>query len=159
MLLVEPARQRRDFRFVVAGSQYPDQVSFPQNIARIEHLAPSQHRAFYTAQRFTLNLTRADMRRVGYAPSVRLFEAAACATPIISDWWEGLDTLFTPGEDILIASSANDTLRYLEMIGDDERRRIGERGRERVREKHTAGHRAEELELILREAQSLRSPM
>jgi len=158
-LLIEPASQDESLRFVVAGPQYSDNIIWPPNVERIEHLAPPQHRAFYTSQRFTLNITRADMRRAGYAPSVRLFEAAACATPIISDWWEGLDTLFTPGVEILIADDASDTLRYLETIDEDERRQIGERARQRVLAHHSAAHRAEELESYLLIAQTLRSPI
>lgn len=92
-LLLEPARRWGDGRFVVAGPQYPADIAWPANVQRIEHLPPAEHRAFYNRQRWTLNITRADMIRADYAPSVRLFEAAACATPIISDRWQGLDEL------------------------------------------------------------------
>src|SRR5690606_28878681 len=95
-LLLEPARRLGDRRFVVAGPQYPADIRWPDNVERIEHLPPARHARFYNRQRFTLNLTRAQMVRTGYAPSVRLFEAAACGCAIISDWWEGLDTFFTP---------------------------------------------------------------
>ncbi len=97
-LLVEPARAWGEGRFVVAGPQYPGSIVWPANVARIEHLPPADHSAFYNAQRFTLNVTRADMIAAGWSPSVRLFEAAACGTPIISDWWAGLDSLFDPGQ-------------------------------------------------------------
>jgi spore maturation protein CgeB len=95
-LLVEPAARMSAERFVVAGPQYPDSIHWPKNVERITHLEPKKHRAFYNAQRFTLNVTRADMIRAGYSPSVRLFEAAACGTPIISDEWPGLSELFEP---------------------------------------------------------------
>jgi spore maturation protein CgeB len=145
-LLVQAARQRRDARFVVAGPQYPETIAWPANVERIEHLAPVEHRAFYNRQRFTLNVTRADMIRAGYSPSVRLFEAAACGVPIISDWWDGLDQFFRLGEEILIARTAEDTLRYLSAIGEEERRAIGGAARERVLREHTAARRAAELE-------------
>ena len=61
------------------------------NLDRIDHIDPGRHAGFYARQRFTLNVTRADMIRCGWSPSVRLFEAAACGVPIISDWWPGLD--------------------------------------------------------------------
>ncbi len=102
-LLVEPARRWGDGRFCVAGPQYPADIAWPTNVSRIEHLPPARHRAFYNQQAFTLNITRADMVRAGYSPSVRLFEAAACGVPIISDWWDGLGTVFRPGEEILIS--------------------------------------------------------
>jgi spore maturation protein CgeB len=146
MLLLEPARRWTEGQFVVVGPQYPESIQWPSNVQRIEHLPPAEHRVFYNAQRFTLNVTRADMVRTGYAPSVRLFEAAACATPIISDFWEGLDTIFRIGEEILVARSAEESLRILQQTPEAERRAIGERARARVLAGHTAAHRAAELE-------------
>jgi spore maturation protein CgeB len=148
-LLLEPARRHPDGRFCVVGPQYPEQIVWPANVKRIDHLSPSEHRAFYNAQRFTLNITRADMIHMGWSPSVRLFEAAACGTPIVSDWWEGLDAFFTPHEEILIARCPSDTLLYLNQFCDAERLRIAERARQRVLASHTAAHRAAELEAYL----------
>jgi spore maturation protein CgeB len=145
-LLLEPARRLRERKFVVAGPQYPDTIRWPKNVRRIDHLPPAEHRKFYNAQRFALNVTRAEMIRAGWSPSVRLFEAAACGVPIISDAWAGLDALFEPGQEILIAKSTDDVLGYLHDIGDDQRRAIGERARRRVMTGHTAAHRAKELE-------------
>ena len=145
-LLLQPARAWPGGRFVVAGPQYPDGIAWPANVARIEHLPPAGHRRFYNAQRFTLNLTRADMVAAGWAPSVRLFEAAACGVPIVSDRWPGLDQLFRPGEEILIAQGAGDVQGWLRGMNEGQRRRIGARGRARVLAEHTAVHRAETLE-------------
>ena len=145
-LLIEPARRSHGLRTVVAGPMYPLELSWPANVERIEHLAPSAHRRFYNSQRFTLNLTRADMRAVGFSPSVRLFEAAACATPIISDYWPGLETFFELKQEILTASSSDAVLRYLNAIPEQERRAIGERARLRVLAEHTSERRAIELE-------------
>ena len=133
-------------RFAVAGPLYPATVEWPGNVERLEHLAPAEHRGFYNRQRFTLNVTRADMVRAGYSPSVRLFEAAACATPIISDNWPGLGTFFRIGEEILTAKTPGEVLQYLRDIPEHERRALGERARARVLREHTAAHRAEELE-------------
>jgi len=145
-LLVQPARKWNDGRFIVAGPQYPDTIEWPENVQRVVHLPPRDHGPFYNQQRFTLNVTRVDLVAAGYSPSVRLFEAAACATPIISDYWDGLDTFFTPGEEILIARTGDDVLRYVRELADDERLAIGERARARVLAEHTAAHRAAELE-------------
>lgn len=145
-LMLEPARRWSEGRFVVAGPQYPPSISWPMNTERIEHLPPAEHRNFYNRQRFTLNITRADMIRAGFSPSVRLFEAAACATPIISDYWDGLDSFFRFGEEIMVARSPEDTLRFLRKTSEAERQAIGARSRERVLREHTAAHRAAELE-------------
>ncbi len=151
-LLMEPAMDLPARRFVVAGSQYPEDIIWPGNVERIEHLPPAGHRRFYNRQRFTLNLTRADMIAAGYSPSVRLFEAAACGTPIISDEWEGLDAFFTPGTEILIAKDSHDVERLLWTLSDEAAATIGQAARKRVLAHHTAAHRAEELERYLLEA-------
>lgn len=146
LLMIEPARRAPALRMVVAGPQYPSSISWPPNVERVKHLPPKEHRAFFNSQRFTLNITRADMVEAGYSPSVRLFEAAACATPIISDFWEGLDTFFEIGREILVSFSPEETLHMLNDTPEEERRIIGERARARVLAKHTAAHRAAELE-------------
>jgi spore maturation protein CgeB len=151
-LLIEPARRLPNRRFVVAGPQYPDAIDWPANVERIEHLPPSGHPGFYSASRFTLNVTRADMIAAGWSPSVRLFEAAACAVPVISDRWEGLDALFAPGREILLADSSGDVTDALEAEGRLDARAIGLAARERVLGAHTAAHRAAELESHLLEA-------
>jgi len=152
-LLVDAARLSPERRFALAGPGYPPD-SWPANVERFDHVPACEHRAFYTAQRFTLNLTRADMIRAGYSPSVRLFEAAACGVPIISDYWKGLETIFEPGTEIIISESAADTKRALDDIGDRERRAIGRRARRRVLADHTAEHRAIQLEAYIAEARA-----
>jgi spore maturation protein CgeB len=149
-LLTAPAAARPQQRFVVAGAQYPASIRWPANVERFEHVAPPQHCAFYNEQRLTLNVTRADMRAAGYSPSVRLFEAAACGTPIISDSWPGLETFFEPGTEALIASSSDEVLDHLGK-SPAELQRIAERARRRVLEGHTAKVRAQELEEHVRE--------
>jgi spore maturation protein CgeB len=153
-LLLEPARTWPPGRFVVAGPQYPTELRWPRNVRRIQHLPPARHRGFYNAQRFTLNLTRADMVAAGFSPSVRLFEAAACATPIVSDYWDGLSTLFEPDEEILIARSPETVLEWVRDLPEPERVALGQRARVRVLSEHTAAHRAAELEGYAREVLS-----
>ncbi|HVL66482.1 MAG TPA: glycosyltransferase [Vicinamibacterales bacterium] len=145
-LMLRPARTWSAGRFIVAGPQYPAEIRWPANVARVEHLPPDQHRRFYNQARYTLNITRKDMVRAGYSPSVRLFEAAACGTPIISDVWKGIDRFFTPAVEILLSSSAKQTLGYLRDLPEEDRLEIGRRARDRVLRAHTAEHRAIELE-------------
>ncbi|HEX8525200.1 MAG TPA: glycosyltransferase [Tepidisphaeraceae bacterium] len=153
-LMLHGARRANELKFVVAGPQYPAEIHWPPNVQRIDHLPPSEHRKFYNEQRFTLNITRADMIKAGYSPSVRLFEAAACGVPIISDWWDGLDTLFQPDREILISRGADDTLRYLRDVSEEDRQKLGMAARDRVLSQHTAAHRAGELEHYARTALS-----
>ena len=150
-LLCAPARAWPEGRFVVAGPQYPADIAWPRNVRRIEHLAPNRHRAFYTSQSCVLNITRGAMVEAGWSPSVRLFEAAACGTPIISDLWPGIEAFFTPGKEILLARSAADVLGYLRDMPESERRVVGRRALDRVLRSHTAMHRAITLETYVLE--------
>jgi spore maturation protein CgeB len=143
-LLLDVARAEPVRRFVLGGPGYPKGRP-PANLVRVDHVAPRDHPAFYGAQRFTLNVTRAQMRVAGFSPSVRLFEAAACRVPIISDRWEGLDEVFRVGEEILVADSGAD-VRELLALGDEERLAIASRARERVLAEHTAARRVDVLE-------------
>ena len=149
-LLLEPARRLPECRFVVAGPQYPDTIAWPANVERIQHLPPAEHVAFYCRQRFTLNITRADMAKAGWSPSVRLFEAAACGTPVISDRWAGLNELLPDGNAILIADTADEVVRSLCNLEDAGRTRIGHSARQIILANHTGLARARELEQHLR---------
>ena len=148
-LLLEPARRAPHLRFVVAGSQYPASVEWPGNVERFEHVGPHDHAEFYGSSRFTLNVTRADMVQAGYSPSVRLFEAAACGTPVISDVWEGIETIFADGESILLARDTAVVTEVLTTFTDDRAHLIGAGARARVLAAHTSAHRAAELETAL----------
>ena len=150
-LLLEPARRMPQQRFVVAGPLYPDTLVWPANVERLDHVPPAGHPAFYAASRFTLNVTRADMVAVGYSPSIRLFEAAACGAPILSDRWAGIETLFTPGEDFLMARSGAEMERHLAALRDDAdlRAALVARGLATVRARHTCAHRVDELMGVL----------
>ena len=155
-LLLAPARALPDLRFVVAGPQYPAGIAWPANVDRIEHLPPAEHAGFYGASRFTLNVTRDDMIRAGWSPSVRLFEAASCGIPIISDKWDGIDELFAPGSEIVLADGSEAVVAAL-AVDAGEASAIGAAARDRVLAAHTAAHRAAELEAYLGEATARRS--
>jgi spore maturation protein CgeB len=143
--LMFDAARRSSYRFVVAGPGY-DVGRWPRRIDYLVHVSAADHRAFYTSQRFTLNLTRADMVRAGYSPSVRLFEAAACGVPIITDGWRGLDAFFRPDSEILVSDAGSRTLRLLHDIPERQRLALGARARRRVLAEHTAAHRAAQLD-------------
>jgi spore maturation protein CgeB len=143
-LFVEPARRRPHDRFVIGGAQYPASFPWTANIWFVRHVPPAAHSCFYSSARFTLNVTRAAMARMGWCPSGRLFEAAACGAPIITDWWEGLDAFFEPGREIFVARSTEDVLAALALPA-TERDAIARRARERVLAEHTATQRAREM--------------
>jgi spore maturation protein CgeB len=142
----QPAGWLPEKKFLIAGPQYPSQVRWPKNVKHIVHLEPKLHPAFYSSSRLTLNLTRQEMVRAGYSPSVRLFEAAGCGATIISDRWPGLEGFLLPGEEILLPDSSDDVVRYIREMDDSEIRRIGRRAQERVLTQHSSTRRAIEFE-------------
>ena len=105
-LFLKPLTSFLQKKFWIGGALYPP--AFPVGTGNT-YLAPrrsSQNiRHSIPLSKLTLNVTRAAMAEMGYCPSGRLFEAAACGTPIVSDWWEGLDHFFEPGKEILVAKS------------------------------------------------------
>ncbi len=147
-LFLEPARRRPDLRCVLAGAGYPADFPWTDNIWFVKHLPPPDHARFYSSSTLTVNTTRADMAALGWAPSGRLFEAAACACPVLSDRWAGLDAFFTPGEEILLASTPEEAEAAL-ALGPARLREVGEAARARLLREHTSAHRADELLALL----------
>jgi spore maturation protein CgeB len=143
-LLIEPARRLSGRRFLIAGAQYPTAFPWSDNTYFVRHLPPAEHSAFYASSRLTLNITRGPMAEMGYCPSGRLFEAAACGAPVLTDSWEGLSDFFEPGSEIIMASSTEDAMAALER-SDEELSRIARAARERTLAEHTADRRASEL--------------
>jgi spore maturation protein CgeB len=147
-LFIEPARRRPRRRFVIGGSQYPADFPWTRNMYYMWHMPPPDHPEFYCSSAITLNVTREAMAHMGYCPSGRLFEAAACGTPVLSDMWEGLESFFEPGQEILVARNTDDTLAALDLPR-DALARLGYAARERALAEHTARSRVRELEALL----------
>lgn len=143
-LFLRPAALLPEQQFVLAGPQYPP-LELPPNVRHYQHLPPSDHSAFYSSCDVTLNITRAPMVEWGYSPSVRLFEAAGCATCVVSDRWEGLGELFEEGKEILVVDGEDEMLRLLRGLGRDELLEIGERARLRVLRDHSCAARARQF--------------
>ena len=152
-LFLEPSRRRPETEFLLAGSMYPWNWHWPENVKRFDHVAPSEHPALYSSSRLTLNITRAEMAASGYCPSGRFFEAAACGAPIVTDWFEGLDAFFTPGKELFVADSAEDVLNSMDT-SDEALGSMARLARQRTLDEHTGNHRAEELLRYLDEAQN-----
>jgi len=143
-LFVASAVQRPNERFLIGGAQYPQDFPWSPNIHFVRHLPPAEHAAFFSSSRLTLNLTRRSMAQMGWCPSGRLFEAAACGTPVLSDYWDGLEDFFQLGSELLVANTGQDVLDALDVDQAD-LARVANAGRERVLEQHTSAHRAREL--------------
>ena len=150
-LFIEPARRCPGRRFMLAGSQYPDDFPWTPNLFYMSHMPPPMHPAFYSASGLTLNVTRGAMADMGYCPSGRLFEAAACGTPILTDTWEGIEQFFEPGDEILVARNADEAVAALDLP-EETRTRVARLARERALAEHSSERRARQFEAIVNEA-------
>jgi spore maturation protein CgeB len=150
-LFIGPARRLPDRRFVIGGAQYPAIFPWARNIHFVRHLPPAEHSAFFSSARWTLNVTRRSMAAMGFCPSGRMFEAAACGAPLMSDWWAGLDGFFEPGSEIIVVHDTEEAMAAIEMT-DSERAAIARRARERTLEEHTAEKRAATLVALVENA-------
>ncbi len=148
MLFIEPARRLPERRFMLSGVKYGDDFPWLANIFFVNHLPPAEHAAFYCSSNVTLNVTRRPMAEMGYCPSGRLFEAAACGVPILSDAWEGIEAFYEPGSEILVARSTEEAMAIVTGSGAD-LLRVGRAARERTLALHTSDARAGELEQLL----------
>jgi spore maturation protein CgeB len=152
-LFLEPARQLASKSFVLAGSLYPWNWQWPANVQHFEHVSPGDHPALYSSSRLTLNITRNDMARWGFCPSGRFFEAAACGTPMVTDWFEGLEHFFDCERELMIAHTAEDVIAAIDLP-DSELATMSARARERTLCEHTGERRAYELISALERASS-----
>jgi spore maturation protein CgeB len=168
-LFLQPARRSPASRFLLAGALYPwtfdsktsdpesrDANTWPENVVRFDHVAPADHAAFFSSSRLTLNITRAEMASWGYCPSGRFFEAAACGVPLISDEWEGLQSFFSAGSEILLVRQPNEVVSALQLP-EAELRELARRARQRTLDEHTGSRRADELLAYIQES-ALPSP-
>jgi spore maturation protein CgeB len=152
-LFLKPARRHPQKTFLLAGSMYPRDRLWPGNVNRLEHVSPQDHSRFYSSSRITLNITRAEMARCGWCPSGRFFEAAACGTPLLSDWWEGLDWFFDVVRDIRVVARAEHVEQALDL-SDGELRALAVHARERTLDDHTGQVRARQLLQYVEEART-----
>jgi spore maturation protein CgeB len=152
-MLFGPARVMQEERFILAGAQYP-KMQLPPNVQHEIHVYPRDHSALYCSSRATLNLTRQSMRKYGWSPSTRLFEAAASGACMISDTWAGLETLFSPGREVLLADTCAEVLSHLDGLEQRRREEIGAAARERVLREHTYEKRALQVETAFNRARA-----
>ena len=86
-------------------------------------------------------------------PTIRPFEALACAIPLVCSRWDDVEGLFTPGEDFLVATNGDEIRVLIEQVLRDRElaRHLAQHGRRTILERHTCGHRVDELLAIAAE--------
>jgi spore maturation protein CgeB len=130
--------------FVLAGSMYDASFPWRENVHHVRHLEPALHPSFLCSSPLTVNVTRPELAALGHCPSPRLFEAAACGVPVLSDWFDGLDAFFEPGEEIIVARSVEEAAEGV-ATPREELAWIGRRARDRALAEHGADARARQL--------------
>jgi spore maturation protein CgeB len=143
-LFLGPAARSPERTFVLAGAMYDGAFPWRPNVRWVRHLEPALHPAFFCSSPLTVNVTRPEMAAVGHCPSPRLFEAAGCGVPVLSDPFPGVEDFFTPGEEVLVARDADEAAAAV-ALPREVLARVGRRARERFLAEHTADARAREL--------------
>jgi spore maturation protein CgeB len=137
-----------EFKFVLGGEGWGGKA-MPGNVRWIGHVATADHNRVNCSARMVLNLNRDSMANVGFSPPTRVFEAAGTASRLITDAWAGIETFFTPGREILVASSAEDIVELLRNTPPDKAQQIGAAMRSRALNDHTYAQRAATVDQVL----------
>ena len=149
-LFFAAAQLAPDLHFILGGNGWGD-CDLPANVRWIGHVPTAEHRSWNCSARMVLNVNRADMATNGYSPPTRVFEAAGCGSCLITDTWQGIETFFAPGEEILLARTAEDIVDHLRQTSAARARAVGAAARRRVLRDHTYAARARELDAVLSE--------
>jgi spore maturation protein CgeB len=156
-----PDREKRVEQFFLRAAELAPEMSFilggegwggkrlPANVRWIGHVCTGDHNVVNCSARMVLNINRDSMAKVGYSPPTRVFEAAGAGACLITDFWTGIETFFTPDREILVARNAEDIVGYLRSISAGEAFAIGTRMRQRALHAHTYAQRAEQVSAIL----------
>jgi spore maturation protein CgeB len=149
--LLRAARLAPERRFALGGEGWSDK-ELPGNVEYLGHVPTAHHNQVNAAARLVLNVHRDSMVENGWSPATRMFEAAGAAACQVTDRWEGLADFFEPGREILVADGAEDVVRFVREVGEDEARRIGGASRRRALAEHTYDRRAGAVDAVLRAA-------
>lgn len=137
-----------DLRFVLGGEGWGTK-RLPPNVRWIGHVGTGEHNRVNCSARMVLNINRESMADTGFSPPTRVFEAAGAAACLITDRWRGVELFFEPGKEILVASGAEDIVRYLRTIDASEAKTIGAAMRKRALAEHTYALRAQQVQALL----------
>ena len=142
------AAQLPERRMLLGGSGWGDKP-LPANVQYLGHVYTADHNAFNCTPRAVLNVSRESMARYGFSPATRVFEAAGAAACLITDAWEGLETFFEPGAEVLVAHDGDEVAQHVRTLEASRAREIGQAAYRRVLSEHTYAHRAAQLDGVL----------
>ncbi len=157
-----PDRERRVEEFFLVAAELAPEYKFalggegwagkpmPKNVRWLGHIGTGRHNSLNCSARMVLNLNRDSMVKVGFSPPTRVFEAAGAGACLITDYWEGIDTFFEPGCEILVARNAQEIVDLMRTVDVQLAREIGDAMRRRALLEHTYSLRALEVREIVR---------
>ena len=145
---VEVAEKLPEKKFILGGSGWGE-VRLPENIKYVGHVYTRDHNAFNSSPRAVLNISRQSMADYGFSPATRVFEAAGAGACIITDYWKGIDTFFTPSSEIWVAKNGEDVVSLLKWLDDEEAQKTGDAALRKVLAEHTYEKRAVQVSKIL----------
>jgi len=145
------AEQAPESQFALGGEGWGDKL-LPKNVRWIGHVGTGDHNVVNCSARLVLNLNRESMVQVGFSPPTRVFEAAGAGACVITDHWEGTDTFFEPGCEILVARTAGEIVDLLRTVDGKLARELGEAMRRRALLEHTYALRALQVREILQQS-------
>jgi spore maturation protein CgeB len=109
--------------------------------------------AVYSSARVVLHVPRRQyVELLPGTPTIRVFEALACGACLISLPWPDTDRLFEAGKDFAVARTPSEMRDLIAWLASDtaQREAFGQHGRETILDRHTCGHRADQLLEMLR---------
>jgi spore maturation protein CgeB len=148
---VRAAKLAPEFSFLLGGEGWAGKP-LPSNVRWIGHVGTGNHNGVNCSARIVLNVNRESMAETGYSPPTRVFEAAGAGKCVITDRWPGVEEFFEPDEEILVATSAADVVRFLRQVTPTEAQQIGSAMRARALREHTYAQRAAQVQSILEKA-------
>lgn len=143
------------------GVRYPDHGRAALSDAGIDYagwLANYRVPEVFARFRVTLHIPRRPYAKALQGiPTIRPFEALACAIPLVSTPWSDSEGLFTPGKDYLVARSGAEMQSLLRDLSNDAvlAAELTQHGLATLRAHHTCAHRVEQLLAIV---QALQAP-
>jgi spore maturation protein CgeB len=154
--LLEPVH-RLGLRAEAFGVRYPAEATRALADAGISYggWKPS-HRVNETFAAFGVTVhvpRRPYVESLPGIPTIRPFEALAAGIPLVCSPWDDAEGLFAPDKDFLVARNGAEMTRLLDEVLHDAALAAGlrERGLRTIHERHTCGHRVDELLTICQE--------
>jgi spore maturation protein CgeB len=152
--LIDPVRDLK-LTARVYGVRYPEEAKDSLHRAKIHYggWLPNWRAAeVFSRYRMTVHVPRRPyVTTLRGIPTIRPFEALACAIPLISAPWDDAENLFTPGKDYLVARDGNEMRNQMRAIVNDRAlaQSLTTHGLETIRSRHTCAHRVTELLSII----------